>query len=64
MKETPKVFENLEKHKRMIYATWKDVDRDDIWMYFCILILMGIIKMPEIHIGQLTAFYQPQYFQG
>ena len=32
-----------------MFKLWMDVDSDDVWVYICIIILMGIIKKPYYH---------------
>ena len=48
MKQSQVVKEKLNKTQRSMYTLWVDID-NDAWMYFCILILMGIIKKPYFH---------------
>ena len=49
MKQSQVVKEKLNKTDRSMYKLWVDIDNDDVWMYFCIIILMGIIKKPSFH---------------
>ena len=49
MKQSQGVKEKLNKTDRSMFKLWVDIDNDDVWMYFCILILMGIIKKPSFH---------------
>ena len=49
MKQSQGVQEKLNKTDRSMFKLWIDIDNDDVWMYFCILILMGIIKKPSFH---------------
>ena len=50
-----------------MYKLWVDIDNDDVWMYFCIIILMGIIKKPSscplIVCYQLLSFQQNRFDQ-
>ena len=49
MKQSQVVKEKLNEADRSMYNLWVDIDNDDVWMYFCIIILMGIIKKPYVH---------------
>ena len=49
MKQSQVVKGKLNKTDRSMYKLWVDIDNDDVWMYFCIIILMGIIKKPSFH---------------
>ena len=49
MKVSPRVMDKLNTTERSMYKLWIDVDNDDIWVYFCLVILMGIIKKPFYH---------------
>ena len=49
MKLAPHIIEKLNNTQRSIFKLWKDVDRDDVWVYICIIILMGIIQKPYYH---------------
>ena len=49
MKQSQVVKEKLNKTDRSLYKIWVDIDNDDVWMYFCIIIVMGIIKKPYFH---------------
>ena len=54
MKNTPNIMERLQQTERSVFKLWKDVDNEDIWVYFCIIIMMGIIKKPYYHMYWTT----------
>ena len=65
MKQSQGVKEKLNKTDRSMFKLWVDIDNDDVWMYFSILILMGIIKKPSFHMyWSLIVCYQLLSFQG
>ena len=49
MKQAPHIIEKLNNTQRSMFKLWMDVDSDDVWVYICIIILMGIIKKPYYH---------------
>ena len=52
--QTPAIQERLNSTQRSMFKLWKDVDCDEIWVYICLLILMGIIKKPFCHMYWTT----------
>ena len=54
MKQAPHIIERLNNTQRSMFKLWKDVDRDDVWVYISILILMGINKKPYYHMYWTT----------
>ncbi|MEM7299394.1 MAG: hypothetical protein AAF391_14145, partial [Bacteroidota bacterium] len=47
---SPRIIERINKNKtkKGLYSTWKATDRDEIWIYMTILLLMGITRKPEL----------------
>ena len=49
----PRIQEHILKTKRSVFQLWMPVNSDEIWIYFCITFLMGIIQKRIMHlIGQ------------
>ena len=48
MKQSQVGKEKLNKTDKSMYKLWVDIN-NDVWVYFCIIILMGIIKKPYFH---------------
>ena len=42
----PKIQERMEKSARSLLYLWEPVTEDDIWVYFALLVLMGIVNKP------------------
>ena len=42
----PKIQERMEKSARSLLYLWEPVTEDDIWVYFVLLVLMGIVNKP------------------
>ena len=49
LKISPSFTEKVGGCNRTLLDLWKEVNADDIWIYIGILILMGIVSKPEIH---------------
>ena len=49
LKLSPSFTEKVAGCNRTILDLWKDVSKDDIWIYIAIIILMGITSKPQIH---------------
>ena len=49
LKLSPSFTEKVARCNRTILDLWKDVTKDDIWIYIAIMILMGITSKPQIH---------------
>ena len=43
----PRIQEHILKTKRSVFQLWMPVNSDEIWIYFCITFLMGIIQKPN-----------------
>ena len=43
----PPIQEHILKTKRSVFQLWMPVNSDEIWIYFCITFLMGIIQKPN-----------------
>ena len=54
IKNTPRIVERVNHTKRSIFQLWKNVDEDEIWLYICITLLMGIIHKPMYHMYWTT----------
>ena len=46
LKNDPVIQEKLENNKRALLSKWVPVDRDDIWMYLTVTLMMGIVQKP------------------
>ena len=49
LKEVPDIQRRINMKRRSLHNLWKDVNRDEIWTYFAIQMLMGIIHKPHYH---------------
>ena len=54
IKNTPRIVERVNHTKHSIFQLWKNVDEDEIWLYICITLLMGIIHKPMYHMYWTT----------
>ena len=45
----PSFTEKVGGCNRSLLNLWKDVTKDDIWIYICLIVLMGIINKPYYH---------------
>ena len=45
----PLFTEKVGGFNRTLLDLWKEVTKDDIWIYICLTILMGIINKPHYH---------------
>ena len=43
----PEVHQRLRETSRSIFKTWKDTNKDEIWMYITVCLAMGIVRKPE-----------------
>ena len=42
----PKIQERMKQSTRTLFNLWEPVTEDDIWVYFALLVLMGIVNKP------------------
>ena len=42
----PKIQERMKQSARSLFDLWEPVTEDDIWVYFALLVLMGIVSKP------------------
>ena len=49
LKLSPSYSEKVGECNRTVLDLWNDVNADDIWIYTAIIILMGIVSKPQIH---------------
>ena len=49
MKQVPAIKIKIMNNPRSVYNLWNDVNEDEIWCYFSIQLLMGIIHKPYYH---------------
>ena len=42
----PKIQERMKQSARSLFHLWEPVTEDDIWVYFALLVLMGIVSKP------------------
>ena len=42
----PKIQERMKQSTRSLFNLWEPVTEDDIWVYFALLVLMGIVNKP------------------
>lgn len=45
--QTPAIQAKISKSKRSLFKLWTPTDRDELWMYIAITLLMGVIDKPE-----------------
>ena len=50
IRSTAGVISHMEAKQRSLYNQWKPIDSDELWIYLCMLILMGIIQKPEMRL--------------
>ena len=50
LRDSPELAAKMDNSERSLLNLWKDVTVDDIWVYFCILLLTGIINKPSFHL--------------
>ena len=48
-KSHPSFIEKVGGCNRTLLNLWRDVTKDDIWIYMCIIMFMGIINKPHYH---------------
>ena len=49
LKEVPDIQRQINMKRRSLHNLWEDVNRDEIWTYFVIQMLMGIIHKQHYH---------------
>ena len=45
--QNPALHVNLNEKSRSIFKSWKDTNKNEIWVYIAVCLLMGVIKKPE-----------------
>ena len=60
--QTPRVVERITHTKRSIFQLWKNGDEDELWLYICITLIMGIIHKPMYHMYWTTDYIVYTYF--
>ena len=48
MKTIPEIQEYVNEKSRSLLAQWTPVDIDEMWMYFAISFIMGIVQKPNM----------------
>ena len=49
MMSDPNIQAQMNTKQRSLFSVWKETNRDEMWLYICICLLMGIIHKPNIH---------------
>ena len=49
MMKDPDIQAHMNIKQRSLFHLWRDTNRDEMWLYICICLLMGIIHKPVIH---------------
>ena len=50
MMNDPDIQAHMNTKQRSLFHLWRDTNRDEMWLYICICLLMGIIHKPSIHV--------------
>ena len=48
MMSDPNIQAQMNTKQRSLFSVWKETNRDEMWLYICICLLMGIIHKPNI----------------
>ena len=49
MMSDPNIQAQMSTKQRSLSSVWKETNRDEMWLYICICLLMGIIHKTNIH---------------
>ena len=57
----PKIQERINKFKKSMFSKWTPTNRDEMWMYLTITLIMGIVQKPEfdMYLTNDTLFKTP-----
>ena len=44
----PKIQERMKRRTCSLFNLWEAVTEDDIWVYYALLILLGIVNKPTV----------------
>ena len=62
MMSDPNIQAQMNTNQRSLFSIWKETNWDEIWLYICICLLMGIVHKPtSMHIGHESIFSVNQY---
>ena len=62
MMSDPNIQAQMNTKQRSLFSIWKETNWDEIWLYICICLLMGIVHKPtSMHIGHESIFSVNQY---
>jgi len=50
MKSLPEIQERMEQTERSLFTLWKDITLDELWTYFCMQLIIGVIHEPNYHL--------------
>lgn len=45
---SPKIQENIQSRKKSMFNKWEPTNRDGLWIYMTVLLMMGIVQKPEL----------------
>ena len=49
IKQLPEVQTRMNDCDRSLFTLWGDLTVDELWVYFCLQIVMGLVHKPSIH---------------
>ena len=49
MMSDPNIQAQTNTKQRSLFSIWKEMNRDEMWLYICVCLLIGIVHKPNIH---------------
>ena len=49
IKQLPHVQERMNQSERSLFTLWTDINVDELWVYLCLQIIMGLVNKPSLH---------------
>ena len=49
MMSDPNIQAQTNTKQRSLFSIWKEMNRDEMWLYICVCLLIGIVRKPNIH---------------